>query len=220
MKTLQFSELTANELKTIAHITEKRMAPYPWTDVQHICLSDKEKNLLTVFTEWLLYENMSIMNEATIWSRAIYPMLILAEQGDVRAWSQVSIRVQYPHVELQGTIDGVLGTGIASLTGESYYMIVVEAKRGLEAQYQDPRPQLYGQMLATAHLNWEHNQEPVQELFGCYTISDTWTFARAEVKDIDTDAPTMTVEFSREYSQRIEGETIVKILKGLIGRYL
>ncbi len=49
------------------------------------------------------------MNEATIWARAIYPLLMLAESGNVQAWSQVSLSATYPHFELDGIVDGILG---------------------------------------------------------------------------------------------------------------
>jgi hypothetical protein len=62
---------------------------------------------------------------------------------------------------------------------ESPYIVVVETKRGIDNQ--NPLFQLYGQLLAAAHLNWENeNQEhSPQEIFGCYTIADSWTFVRA-----------------------------------------
>ncbi len=212
MKTFRLSDISTDDIRSIAHFFIKAQLS-DWDVAMQVSLTDDEREQIARITNRLLQIRTSVINEATIWARAIYPLLMLAENDYVRAWSQVPIKAHYPHVELQGIADGILGIHIAGDIGLPY-LVVVEAKRGLESA--DPRPQLYGQMLATAYLNWEHNQQPVQELFGCYTISDTWTFARAEVKDIDTDAPTMTVEFSREYSQRIEGETIVKILKHIV----
>ncbi len=61
--------------------------------------------------------------------------------------------------------------------------MVVEAKRGLESQ--DPCFQLYGRLLVAARLNWEDDQKSVQEVFGCYTISDSWTLMRAIGQNVD-----------------------------------
>jgi hypothetical protein len=42
------------------------------------------------------------MNEATIWSRAIYPLLLLAEQGEIEAWAEVSFVGQFQQFEVGG----------------------------------------------------------------------------------------------------------------------
>lgn len=217
MKSVTFVELTAAALRDIATVQEQSIAAYPWTEVDQIALSEEEQAQATYITNHLRYADTLLMNEATIWGRAIYPMLILAEQGPVQAWAQVALRARYPHVELNGFVDGVLGRGIVSVTETAYYLIVVEAKRGLESQ--DPRLQLLGQLLAAARLNWERDQNPVQTVFGCYTIIDTWKFVRAIVGDLDSESPTMTLEPSREYVQKVEAETILKILKRIITTY-
>jgi hypothetical protein len=217
MKSLKFADLTAADIRDIVTVQEQSIAAYPWTQVDQIVLSGEEQEHAAYISNRLRYTDTLLMNEATIWGRAIYPLLILAEQEPVQAWAQVSLRARYPHVELQGVVDGVLGRGIVSMTDTAYYLIVVEAKRGLESQ--DPRQQLLGQLLAAARLNWERDQNPVQEVFGCYTIIDTWKFLRALIKNPDSDMPTMTLEPSREYVQKLEAETILKILKRIVTTY-
>ncbi|NJN66311.1 MAG: hypothetical protein HC884_06150 [Chloroflexaceae bacterium] len=216
MPVLKFAELSPASLRRIVNLTERRIAPYEWTQVDLMTLDSDDQRRVQDMVNRLLYADTNVMNEATIWDRAIYPLLLLAEQGDIQAWSQVPLRATYPHIELQGVTDGVLGSGITSLVESSYYLVVVEAKRGLESP--DPRPQLCGQILAAARLNWERDQHPVQELYGCYTIRDGWNFVRAEVHRIDSDAPAMTIEFSREYVQKLEAETILKILKRIVAK--
>jgi hypothetical protein len=213
MRLLRFSELTAADIRTIATVRELGTAPYPWTVVDQIALTPTEQIQVDSIASRLLYYKTSLMNEATIWARAIYPLLVLAERDDIQAWAEVSLRARYAHVELYGIVDGVLGRGITGVV-ESPYLIVMEAKKSLDAQ--DPRFQLYGQILAAAHLNWRNDQQPVQELYGCYTISDSWTFVRARVEQIDSDLPLMTLEFSREYVEKIEAATILKILKNIV----
>ena len=62
------------------------------------------------------------------------------------------------------------------------YLAVIEAKRGIEVQSQVV--QCYAQLLAAARLNWALDNRQPQEMFGCYTIANSWTFIRAEVEDI------------------------------------
>ncbi|MFO0601887.1 MAG: hypothetical protein U0324_01875 [Polyangiales bacterium] len=47
-------------------------------------------------------------------------------------------------------------------------------------------------------------------------MSDTWTFVRGEGSALDGDRPALTVESSREYSERAEAEQIVGVLKGIV----
>jgi len=68
-------------------------------------------------------------------------------------------------------------------------------------------------MVAAAWSNWHKSPQAEQKIFGCYTISDNWTFVSAVVRNFEDDCPTMTVDTSKEYIQRIEAVTIFKILK-------
>jgi len=47
----------------------------------------------------------------------------------------------------------------------------------------------------------------------------TWKFLRATVQDIETDAPHLLLELSREYPQKTEAETILKILKRIVAKH-
>jgi hypothetical protein len=216
MKRLLFSEVSAREVKSIAHIVEYGIADYPWTRVDDITLSSEEQQEINAIARRLRNHEITLMNEATIWARGIYPLLMLAEQRDIQAWAQVPLEARYPHVTLQGLVGGVLGRTVAGQI-EAPYFLVLEAKRSLESQ--NPRYQLYGQILAAAWLNWEQDQQPVQEIFGCYTISDIWTLLRAEVEGFESETPTLRLETSREYVQRAEMETLLKILKAIVQRH-
>ncbi|MGH9837037.1 MAG: hypothetical protein ACREBD_21400 [Blastocatellia bacterium] len=215
MQTFKFSELTADSLNSIVTLDEKGVVPGMW-DRMDVSLTRQERQQVKVVVSFLLNESVILMNEATIWSRAIYPLLVLAEQGRLVTWAQVPLKAQYPGVRLEGIADGVVGHNMSGVT-KSYHLIVVEAKRGLEAQ--DPQIQLYGAMLAAARLNWERNGESPQEIFGCYTIADNWTFVHGLVSEIESDRPAMTVALSREYAEKIEAETILRILKFITGKY-
>ena len=129
----------------------------------------------------------------------------------------------YSQFEVDGIADGVMGYSVAGRL-EMPYLVVVETKRGVENQ--NPIFQLYAQLLAAARLNWEGDslqdskaeRAPMQEIFGCYTIADSWTFVRAEVSEIESDRPTLKVESSQEYSEKSDAETILKVLKSIVAK--
>jgi hypothetical protein len=203
-------------MKSIAKIDDRGISAYEWTLADHISLDNMEQVQLEGVVSRLLNYETSLVNEATIWARAVYPLLALTEQGNIRAWAEVPLRACYPHAELHGIVDGVLGRSVAG-TVQTPLLVVVEAKRGLESK--NPRYQLCGEMLAAARLNWENERQEPQEIFGCYTVADSWTFLRGLVRNIETEAPEMRVESSREYVEKIEALTILKILKAIVSRY-
>jgi hypothetical protein len=215
IRTFNFSELTADSLNSIVALDEKGVVPQMWDRID-VSLTGQERQQVEVVISSLLNELVVLMNEATIWSRAIYPLLVLAEQGKLEAWAQVPLKAQYPGFRLEGVADGVVGHNMSGVT-RSYCLIAVQAKRGPEAK--DPLIQLCGAMLAAARLNWEQNRQVPQEIFGCYTIADNWTFMHGLVSEIEADRPAMTVASSREYAEKIEAETILRILKSITGKY-
>lgn len=127
MLTFNFSELSQEQVQSIVKLHEKGIVPDKWDDMMLAC-TDQERQRLQFFTLDLLNRRVVAMNEATIWSRAIYPLLMLAEQGHVQAWSQVLLRAQYPRFALEGIVDGVLANSISGRV-EAPYLVVLEAKR-------------------------------------------------------------------------------------------
>jgi len=214
MTKLFFSKITRRtDLKHFIHLEEKAIAPYDWIQTDSVSLSEREQSQLVEIKSHLLNYDTHLMNEATIWARAIYPLLLLAEQDNIQAWTEIPLKAQYVNFEVEGIADGTLGNCIAGFM-EAPYLVVVEAKRGLEGE--NPLFQLYGQLLAAAHLNWENEGNEPQEIFGCYTIADVWKFLRVEVEGITSELPSMKVEYSREYLEKLEAETIFKILKKIV----
>jgi hypothetical protein len=185
-------------------------------------LSEAEKTQVAYITSLLINYETILVNEPTIWARAIYPLLVLAEEGDIRAWVEVPLQARYPHLELKGIADGVLGKSAAGMV-KTPYLVVVEAKRrtsGANPRFQPFLRQgmLYGELLAAARLNWEQTQKTEEEIWGCYTVADSWTFIRAIVEEIDSSEPKMTIESSREYVEKLEAETIFKIMKQIVSK--
>ncbi len=216
MHTYTFSQLTEETLKTLVTLNEKDIAPEVWEKMQ-IALTAEECRWLEELKSKLRHRHLLVMNEATLWARAIYPMLMLAERGNVQAWSSVPLKAIYPMFTLEGDADGALAPAIGGRI-QPPYLIVHEAKRGLHAP--DPLYQLCGEMLAAARLNWEKNPNPEQEIFGCYTVNDSWVFVRGVVSDIETDKPTFTLEFSPDYNGILDAEQIVQLLKFIVAKHL
>ena len=214
MQSFNFSRLTAGFLNSMVTMREKGVTPAFW-DTMDVSLSEHERQGIEAIISSLAHKSILLMNEATIWSRAIYPLLVLAEQGDLEAWSQLPLKAQYPRFVLEGIADGAVGYNISGPT-KSFCLIVVQVKR--EPESQDPLSQLYGAMLAAAQLNWAQDNRVPQEIYGCYTVADNWIFAHGLVDDIEALQPTMTVALSRAYSEKVEAETILRILKSITGK--
>lgn len=216
MNKLTLAQVTLADLKRVVNLREKGIGNHEWTQVDAIHLTEREQYRLHEIEQILDADPVHLLNEITIWSRAIYPLLQLSEQDDIRALAGVPLQATYPNFSIDGIADGVIGK---SITGriESPYLVMVETKRGIEGQ--DPIPQLYGELLAAARLNWENDPHAPQEIFGCYTIADSWTFVRATVANLESDQPTLTTEHSREYTEKTNSAQILRILKAIVARY-
>lgn len=212
---LTFAELTLPTLRRLVHIRELGVVPAHWESMQ-AAVTPQDEQQLRAITSHLLNYQLNLMNEATIWARAIYPLLLMAESGPIQAWAQVPLQASYPAFALEGVADGVLGSATAGII-DAPYLIVVEAKRGLEAQ--NPQFQLYGSMLAAAWQNHQREPGQSQEVYGCYTIGDNWTFVHGIVRGFDADVPSLELQFSREYAERLEAATILRILKYVVQRF-
>jgi hypothetical protein len=58
-----------------------------WLNVAAIFLNEAEQQELQRLRLRLWNHRTLLMNEATIWARGIYPLLSLAEQGNIQAWA-------------------------------------------------------------------------------------------------------------------------------------
>ncbi len=213
MKTYAFEGLTSATLAEIATIRHEPDQPVFWDDLARRELSEEDRVALSIFARKLVRYKAQRVNEATIWSRAIYPLLMLAERGNIRAWSLVPLAATFDDVELRGKADGALATSIDEEIGLPY-LVVMEAKRGTQGT--DPVAQLLAAMLCAARLN-EEGGHPGAEIFGCYTIADVWTFMRGKV-DWSSPKPVMTALSSREYWEKTEAATILAMLESIVGR--
>ena len=214
MQTYFFSELTEETLESIVTLHEKVEVSDDWEEMQR-CLTEEERKRIDVFRADLEGLELIAMNEATLWSRVVYPLLVLAEQEHIRAWAGVPLKATYATFQLEGEADGVLAPCILGRMRRPYF-VVHEAKRGVNAP--DPLYQLLGEMLAAAWLNWKKDDNPEQEIFGCYTVAATWSFVHGIVSDIDSEKPALTISFAPEYNGVSEAERILKILKAIVAK--
>jgi hypothetical protein len=216
METLSIGKLNFETLANFVEIQEKANTNPSWAAVEAAELTNDETIQSDFITQRLAAEPAHLLNEATIWARAIYPLLVLGEYGEIRARAEVPLSAQYQKFYINGIADGAMGKTIGSRV-VAPFLVILEAKRGIEGS--DPIPQLYGEMLAAARLNWQlHPDTETQKIFGCYTIADTWTFLQGEVRNIDSDRPILSIEYSREYTQKYDANTILKLIKSIVRR--
>lgn len=222
VSTIPLASLTPETLQTLCRLRGHDVVDEPWRAFSTIELSEDDRRMVGFFRAKNVAASATAMNESTVWSRVIYPLLLLAEVKDVKAWSQVSLSATLatpPGAEartLAGVVDGVLAPE-SPLRGtpDLPYLLVVETKRGMDAS--DPRPQLLGAVLAAATLRRAGGDSPVTQ-YGCYTVGDVWTFVQAEVSVAPAgELPTLHLRWSREYAERHEAELIVKLLRGVAG---
>lgn len=235
MRTLSFSELaTAQDGGVDLGFVRTRLhapAAEPWETFARTPLTPQDREELAVLRRRLAFYTTGRVNEATLWARAIYPLLTVAEAGDVRAWAQVAISAVVRRSDLRGLdegalrlhgiVDGALARDAAGQPAAPFFL-VVEAKRALDAV--DPLPQLQGAMLTLALQRLEDRPEATHDVYGCFTIGDTWTFLRGRfaLAPAGERAFEVVADYlpSRELSEPTEAESIAAILKAVVASQL
>lgn len=222
MTKLSLASMTLDDLGRFAALESRGMAPEPWQGEAAV-LDTVTQTQLAYLTEKLSGARPTTLNEATLWSRAIYPLLELAETGLVRAWAQVPFAARDPHsdTEISGVVDGVLAReGVLAGAPGQPFLLVMEAKRGMDAT--DPRPQLLAAILGVlwTRMTQAEPDRPI-EAFGCFTVGDIWTFVHAEaLVRPPQSAPRLavTLSWSREYTERVEADAILRVLSWITRR--
>ncbi|WP_437670713.1 hypothetical protein [Sorangium sp. So ce131] len=222
MTKLSLASATLDDIARLAALASRGVTDDPW-DAAVEPPDEAALSQLRYLTAKLARAQPTTLNEATLWSRAVYPLLELAEMDHVRAWAEVPIAAKDPYsdTEIGGLVDGVLAPeGVLAGAPGLPFLLVVEAKRGIDAV--DPRPQLLAAMLAVLWTGIARAGEggPL-EAFGCFTVGDIWTFVRAEavVRPADI-APRLavTLSWSREYAERAEADAILRVLRWITRR--
>ena len=210
MEKYTLSNLNNANLKSLIRL---RTSDEEWPQPSNADLSDDENFGISIIKQRLQRETVNRLNEATVWGKAVYPLLLMIESKAIKSWADVPLSAVFSLFSLEGIADGLISKDVLGVP-QTPYLVVVEAKKAIDAK--DPLFQLYGAMLAAAKLNWDDNQIEPQIIYGCYTIADSWTFLRGVVSEIEADKPILTVQPSREYIERNEAEIILGILKAIV----
>ena len=215
MRRLLFAQLTRDDFLRLIRFHDHGARQEPWDELAKGEVTEKEQAFIDYVLAGLQRISPTLVNEATVWGRAIFPLLWLAETEGVVAQADVPLVARIGDVELAGSADGAFGTPIAGELSAPF-LIVVEAKRGVEGY--NPVMQLYGELLAAACLNARETGEVSQRIYGCFTVAATWTFVRADIAGLDGERPSFTVVSSSELSEKLEAATIVRILKSIVAQ--
>src|SRR5262245_43389590 len=139
MKTYALNEVNNAVLAEIATVRHEPKQPGYWDELGKGEIGEDKRVALRLITDKLLQYQTQRLNEATIWARAIYPLLALAERDPILAWAGVPLVASFDDIEVRGEADGALASSIDEEIGLPY-LVVVEAKRGVGAR--DPMAQL------------------------------------------------------------------------------
>ncbi|MFO0603533.1 MAG: hypothetical protein U0324_10190 [Polyangiales bacterium] len=213
-------ELSTLDMMTIAtHVGALRVLPVgddPWAAWECAASSPEVLQGVDALLARARRFNTARANEATLWSRVIYPLMELAERDDVVAWSQVTVSARHPTQDLTiaGVIDGAFARDDLGQPSAPYFL-VVEAKRGIDAS--DPLPQVVGAMLA-AGMTRLGGGAVAREVFGAFVVTDKWTFLRGALTMDAAGGLSMEVAPSREYAVRHESLAIVAVMRAIVAR--
>jgi hypothetical protein len=218
MATYPLGQLKMNQLVELAEIQDRGVLPDLWEDRPLAPLAEDEQVVLAVLCKRLVAHRTILVNEATIWARAIYPLLVLAERDNICAFAEVPLGATFARGELRGEVDGALAR--MGIEGEPVppYLLVVEAKRGVEGH--DPVAQLIGGLLCAAQKNHQHTPETEHVLYGAYTVADVWTFVEVTISGLDGERPRVMFAGSREYVEKLEAGVILRLLKSMVAGLL
>jgi len=79
MKTYPFNELNATKLLEVATIHHELPQPEVWEELARREIGERARSTLAIITATLRDFKILLANEATVWARAIYPLLALAD---------------------------------------------------------------------------------------------------------------------------------------------
>lgn len=212
------NQLTLDQLQELTEIQDRGTLPALWEERKLGELTEEEQAVLSSVRKHLTSVRAHSLNEATIWARAIYPLLALAERDNLRAFAAVPMSATLSRGELRGEVDGVLARVSVEVSAVPPYLVVVEAKRGIEGN--EPAAQLLGGLLCAAWQNHKRRPRPEQRLYGVITVADVWTFVSVLVSDLDAERPRLTTAFSREYMEKTEATQILLLLKSMVAELL
>jgi hypothetical protein len=212
----QLSQFSRTELAQIADVVDEEIRDEPWATFEHGVLSGEDQQQIAQVLRRYRGLHVVLINEATVWSRLVYPLLLTAERDPIKAWAEVPVAAQIGEVDIAGTVDGALAAGADA--PRVPLLLLVEAKRGTEAS--NPIVPLYAALLCVGWNEIQARGGGEHLCYGCFTIADTWTFVEACVAAEAGGRPRIRLRSSREYAEKLEAHLIVSILRGIEDQWL
>jgi hypothetical protein len=210
--------LTIAQLRELVQLDDHGVMPARFDERAVGDLTKDDQQALAVLRRNILSYRPLLANEATLWARVIYPLLLLGERDNIRAFSLVPLAAALPRGELRGEVDGALAGMDIEADAMPPYLLVVEAKRGVEGR--SPVAQLLGGLLCAGWHNHQKRPQAEQVLYGAYTVADVWTFLQVTLTELTSEVPRMRIVSSREYAETSEAATIVLLLKSMVSELL
>ncbi|MFO0761049.1 MAG: hypothetical protein U0359_31515 [Byssovorax sp.] len=216
MEKKQLSQITRADLTRLAELVDQEIRDEPWATFEKRPLSAEDEQQVAQVLRRYRGIHVALINEATLWSRLVYPLLLTAEREPIKAWAEVPIFARIADFEIQGVVDGALAAGADA--PRAPLLLIMECKRGTEAT--NPIHALYAALLCVGWNEVEAHGGDEHTCHGCFTIADTWTFIEAEVFAPKGARPRIVVRSSREYSEKLEAHLILAVLKSIEDRWL
>ncbi len=94
MQTYPLLQLTEETLNALVTLDEQPDVSDKWDEMTCV-LAPEEIMLLNHLKSLLHGRHLVLMNEATLWARAIYPLLVLAEQGHIQATEKPTLNIEF-----------------------------------------------------------------------------------------------------------------------------
>ena len=101
MEAYSFAQLSEETLKALVTLNIQVGVSDQWENMQKSGLTPAEGTQIAYLQSILRERDLVVMNEATLWARAIYPLLVLAEQAYVQAWTGIPLKATYPTFQLE-----------------------------------------------------------------------------------------------------------------------
>jgi hypothetical protein len=124
MEKLKLSALNIDLIQSVIQLEEKPIDNYPWLAVDHIDLSEDDQQQIQTIVRRLRKSSTNLLNEATVWGKAIFPLFLLAEQGNIEAWAEVPLSAQYSQFTMGARHPLMRGKqrGFSSISEKAYWM--------------------------------------------------------------------------------------------------
>lgn len=113
MQRINSAQVTPDTLYTIVAVQDHGLRSSPWDQLALAELTPDELSATERLSADLRRYHPSLVNEATVFARSIYPLLALAEAEGVQALAGVPLSAQAGGFELAGIADGALGRAVA-----------------------------------------------------------------------------------------------------------